>query len=162
MIGKVKVKVTVSVCRKTLLSLWRFYSTSCKCLKNINMIRSWTNMHFRLISLRSRSEILFLQMLCHRSSAFVYRQILIELYTNVKCDNIFDKLAIQNFRVMVKIIFAIFRKYSAISITPFYEFWYDFAKILSMTITGASSHFSFVDPRSRSWLPFLENTLSSL
>ena len=47
---------------------------------------------------------------CHRSSALIYRPILILFHTNVWYDNILDKFEFERSRAQVKFTVAIFRK----------------------------------------------------
>ena len=56
-----------------------------------------------MIELRSRSQCLLLEKLCHHSSAFIYRPILILCHTNVKYDNILDKFEFERSRAKVKV-----------------------------------------------------------
>ena len=69
-----------------------------------------TSSRFSVIGSRSRSQWLFLEKLCHHSSAFIYKPILILFHTNVKYDNILDKFEFERSRVKVKVTVAIFRK----------------------------------------------------
>ena len=76
----------------------------------LSMTISWTRLSLSVLGLRSRSQWLFLDKHCHRSSssAFIYRPILILYHTNVKYDNILDKF--EHSRVKVKVTVAVFRK----------------------------------------------------
>ena len=53
---------------------------------------------------------IFLEQHCHRSSAFIYKPILIIYHINVKYDNILYKFEFGRSRVKVRVIVAIFRK----------------------------------------------------
>ena len=62
-----------------------------------------TNACFSIVDLRSRSQILFLDKLCHGSSTFICELILIKLHTNVNYDNISDKFTFQLCMSKVKV-----------------------------------------------------------
>ena len=74
------------------------------------MTISWTSSRLSALGPRSRSQWLFLEKHCHRSSAFIYRPILILYHINVKYDNILDKLEFERPGAKVKVTVAIFRK----------------------------------------------------
>ena len=75
-----------------------------------NMTILWTKSSLRVLGPRSRSQWLCLGKHCHRASALIYRPILILYHTNIKYDNIFDKLNFESSRAKVKVTVAIFRK----------------------------------------------------
>ena len=77
------------------------------------MTISWTRSSLSVLGPRSRSQWLFLEKHFHRSSAFIYRPVLILYHTNVKYDNILDKFEFQRSRAKVKVTEAIFRKTSS-------------------------------------------------
>ena len=75
------------------------------------MTISWTSSSLSVLGPRSRSQWLFLEKKhCNRSSAFIYRPVLLLLHTSVKHDNILDKFEFERSRSKVKVTMAIFRK----------------------------------------------------
>ena len=75
------------------------------------MTISWTSSSLSVLGPRSRSQWLFLERKkhCHRSSAFMYRPILILFHTHniIKYDNILDKCEFEHSRAKVKVRVAI-------------------------------------------------------
>ena len=74
------------------------------------MTISLTNFSLSVLGPRSRSQWLFLEKYYHRSSAFIYRLILILYHTNDKFDNILDEIKFERSRAKVKVTVASFRK----------------------------------------------------
>ena len=91
----------------------------------------------------------FKKTLCHHSSAFIYRPILILYHTNVEYE---DKFEFERSWSKVKVTAAIFSKHIVITLVPSFiiQFQYNFTQILGMTIPRTNSHFSMIGSRSRS------------
>ena len=69
------------------------------------------SLRFRFVKSKSMSQLLFLELICHRSSAFFFHSpILKSLHIIVYYDNILDKFEFQHCRSKVNIKVAIFRK----------------------------------------------------
>ena len=67
------------------------------------------SLRFRFVRSKSVSQLLFVELLCHRSSAFFHSPILKSLHINVYYDKILYKFEFQHCRSKVKIKVAIFR-----------------------------------------------------
>ena len=63
-----------------------------------------------VLGLRSRSQWLFLEKHCHRSSALIYYPISIYLHTNIGYDCTSKKFTFQHDRVKVNVAVTVFRK----------------------------------------------------
>ena len=74
------------------------------------MTISWTSSSLSVLGPRSRSQWLFLEKHCHRSSALIYYPISIELHTSIGYDYTANKFAFQHDRVKVKVAVTVFRK----------------------------------------------------
>ena len=74
------------------------------------MTISWTSSSLSVLGPRSRSQWLFLEKHCHRSSALINYPISIELHTSIGYDYTSNKFAFQHNRVKVKVAVTGFRK----------------------------------------------------
>ena len=75
----------------------------------LSMIISWTEFEHSRVKVKVTVAI-FRKTLCHHSSTFIYRPILILYHANVEYDNILDKFKFERSRAKVKATAAIFRK----------------------------------------------------
>ena len=64
----------------------------------------------RLLGPGARSQWLFLEKHCHRSSALIYYSVSIELHTSIGYDYTSNKFTFQLDRVEVKVAVTLFRK----------------------------------------------------
>ena len=76
----------------------------------LSMTITWTSSSLSVLGPRSRSQWLFLEKHCRRSSALIYYLISILLHTNIGYDYTSNKFAFQHDRVKVKVAVHIFRK----------------------------------------------------
>ena len=74
------------------------------------MTISWTSSSLSVLGPRSRSQWLFLEKHCHRSSALINYPISIKLHTSIRYDYTSNKFAFQHDRVRVKVAVTVFRK----------------------------------------------------
>ena len=74
------------------------------------MTISWTSLSLSVLGPRSRSQWLFLEKHCHRSSAVINYPISIQLHTSIGYDYTSNKFAFQHDRVKVKVAVTVFRK----------------------------------------------------
>ena len=108
-----KVKVVVAIFRTNFiiaLALSLMVRFQYNFTQWFGMTISLTSSTFRLLSSRSRSQWLFLEKLCHCSSAFIYEWLSIWLHTMVGYYKIWDKFHFQPAWLKVKVIVSIFRK----------------------------------------------------
>ena len=77
----------------------------------LSMTTTSTSSSLSVLGPRSRSQWLFLEKHCHRSSAFIYRPILILFHTNVKYENILEKIGFDRSKAKVKVTVAILEKH---------------------------------------------------
>ena len=78
------------------------------------MTISWTSSSLSVLGPRSRSQWLFLEKHCHRSSALINYKISIQLHTSIGYDYTSNKFAFQHDRVNAKVAVTVFRKNFAI------------------------------------------------
>ena len=106
------------------------------------MTMYWTSSTLTVPGPRSRSQWIFLEKHFHRSSAFIYELVLIELHRNVKYDNIFHKLEFGVSWTKIKIKVAIFRKKKVIALATSFMNRFYFIQMSSMTVSYYSSNLS--------------------
>ena len=74
------------------------------------MTISWASSSLSVLGPRSRSQWLFLEKHCHRSSALINYPISILLHTSIGYDYTSNKFAFQHDRIKVKVAVSVFRK----------------------------------------------------